>query len=205
MHWANVTEPVWSVHWANRTEPVWMAFSFFCDQTLAERSQIGGGGRSGRAGTFEGSQASLQSTKCLPQARGFLILNPGRAKDTFHPPASRLGMQRAAPRQGKPGWRAAAGPAAEQPKWWGALSCGPASRCPGVSADPGIFVYRLSVSCGEKSHLENGHAVREWSYLCLVFSTRELTARQRCQPSSGQRVGGLRLHGPGPLGMALAS
>lgn len=125
-----------SMHWANRTEPVWMAFSFFCDQTLAERSQIGVGGRSGRAGTFEGSQASPQSIKCLPQACGFLILNPGRPKDTFHPPASRLGMQRAAPRQGKPGWRAAAGPAAEQPEWWGAPSCGPASRCAGSQPTP---------------------------------------------------------------------
>lgn len=183
-----------------------MAFSFFCDQTLAERSQIGVGGRSGRAGTFEGSQASLQSTKCLPQACGFLILNPERAKDTFHPPASRLWMQRAALGQGKPGWRAAAGPAAEQPEWWGAPELRTSISPHRVSADPGIFVYRLSVSCGEKkSNLGNSHAVREGSYLCLVFSTRELTARQRCQPSSGQRVGGLHLHGPGPLRTALAS
>ena len=114
-------------------------------------------------------------------------------------------MQCAAPGQGKPGWRAAAGPAAEQPEWWGAPEMQTSISLRRGLSRPGIFVYRLSVSCGEKSHLENGHEVREGSYLCLVFSTRELTARQRCQPSSGQGVGGLRLHGPGPLDTAVAS
>lgn len=55
---------------------------------------------------------------------------------------------------------------------------------PRVSADPGIFIYRLSVSCGEKSHLENGHAVRERSYLCLVFSTPMEAYSQTAIPSA---------------------
>lgn len=79
---------------ANRAEPE----DGFIVARLAERSQIGGGGRRDvRAMAFEDSQASCEEHQVL--SPGLLVPDPGpgeRARNTFLPPASWPGMQCAA-------------------------------------------------------------------------------------------------------------
>lgn len=98
----------------------------------------------------------VQSTKCLLQAYSFLMLNPGRARDTFLPPASWPWMQHGSrgkreekTRAGKQRpWEAAARGKDGMAELWGAQSTRPALHHAGVQQTAGIFAYRQSSACG---------------------------------------------------------
>lgn len=177
-----------------------MAFSFFCDQTLAERSPDWGYRRGGVPGPLAGFSDSRKH-KCLPQASGFLF-NPRRAKGHSPPTCLSAGDRCTARSRGSRAGGGGRGPAAEQPEWWGGRRAADQHlAAPEVSADPGIFVYRLSVSVESPPKMDT--MVQGWSIMS-VFSPMSLqpdsdvsqlwTASRRSASS-----------GPGPLGMALAS